>query len=156
MITILGFLLGGIFLLIHAWTNSRVNDITEDIQQSLSPNEILALVDLQIEHTKQRLHELEPGAPPPWYYPSYYYEWLPKARLYAEAQEALQSLRKQRTQIVEQGKIQFTKAKSVWNFGVSPIFHLLLAITFILTALRCMLRFALWKGMFGWRCLETK
>src|SRR4051812_37565301 len=107
----LGFLLGGIWLLIHAWKISHVKIISDEIQQTLSPTEIISLIDLQIDHTRQRLKELDPGPPPPWFYPSYYYEWLPRARLYAEAQEAFHSLRKQRGEMVERGKIQLTQAK---------------------------------------------
>jgi hypothetical protein len=149
-----GLLLGGVIVLVHAWKISRVSTLTDEIQNSLKPVEILNLVDLQIEHTIQRLKDLDPGPPPPWYYPSYYYEWLPKARLFAEMQETLHSLRKQRHEIVERGKIQIEKGKTVWNFGIAPILHILLAVTLILTALRCILRFALWNGKFSWISIE--
>jgi hypothetical protein len=149
-----GFFFGGVCLLIHAWKTSHVIEITEDVQKSLSPSEIVSLIDLQIEHARQRLQDLDPGPPPPWFYPSYYYEWMPRARVYAEAQEALHALRKQKTEMVERGKTQLTQARSVWNFGISPIFHAILAFTLILAGFRAMLRFALWKGMFGWVSLE--
>jgi len=155
-VVILGgvFLFSGIFLIWHAWKISRVVQLTEEVQTSLSEREILSQLDLQIEHGKKRLQDLDPGPPPPWFYPSYYYDWLPRARLYSEAQETFQLLRKQKMELLESGKTQATRARSVWNFGIAPILHTLLAITLILTALRCMFRFALWKGLFSWVSLE--
>jgi hypothetical protein len=142
------------YLLSDVWNRSHVVELTAEIQQSLTPTEIISLIDLQIDHAKQRLHDLDPGPPPPWFYPSYYYDWLPKAKLYAEAQETLQLLRKQKMELISQGKTQFKQMRSFWNFGIAPILHTLLSITLILTALRCALRYALWRGLFPWRSIE--
>jgi hypothetical protein len=116
----------------------------------MNSREVIVMLDLQIENAKAKMKQLDPGPPPAWYKPSYYYDWLPRAEAYNQAQETLLALQKQKRILLEKGRERIAEAKQAWNVGLAPVLHLLFSITLILAGLRLMLRFALVRGMFGW------
>ena len=140
-------------LIYHAWKTLRLDDSQQNIRQVMNVSEIITFLDAQIENANRKIKQLEPGPPPPWFYPSYYLDWLPRAKLYAEAQEILFQLERQKREIIQKGKQHTKQLGYVWNFGFAPILHLLLALTLLSVTLRWMLRIVLWKGLFGWVCL---
>jgi hypothetical protein len=133
----------------HAWKTVRTPDLSFS-GTTLKGQELLQWIDLQIEASKQKVAQLDPGPAPPWYTPRYYYDWSPKAKLYGEAQDKLILLQKQKLKILEWGRAQKEEAKAVWNFGITPILHLLLAWTLLVVSLRMALRLALVRQKFGW------
>ncbi len=134
----------------HAWNLLHVRPVVEEIRQAGTPADLIGWIDLQIEDAKRKVGQLDPGPPPPWYAPRYYYEWLPKERLYGEAQEALSRLQKQRRALLERGTAALNGTRVVWNAGIAPLLHLLLAGTLVLAGLRIGVRVMLIRRKFGW------
>lgn len=148
---VVGFLLfSATFLAMHAWSLLQVRPIWSQMRQMGTPQDLVVWVDSQIAAAKEKVQRLDPGPPPPWYAPNYYYEWLPKERLYGEAQETLSRLQKQRREVMERGMAAGRNGRVVWNAGIAPVLHLLLAITLILASLRLCLRVMLIQRRFGW------
>jgi hypothetical protein len=139
-----------IALFFNAWSVLRVEESSLDLNQMMPKTDLVHWIDLQIEGAKQKVANLDPGPPPPWYTPSYYLDWAPKAKLYNEAQDVLSRLQKQKRRLLEAGRERTQEARKVWNFGVAPVLHFFLAITIFTVSLRVMLRVALVKGMFRW------
>jgi hypothetical protein len=142
-------LIATIALASHAWKILRTPSFSLPMT-SLEGQELTHWIDLQIESAKQSVSQLDPGPPPPWYTPRYYYDWSPKAKLYGEAQDKLNQLQKQKRKILEFGKAKQEEAKAVWNFGISPLLHLFLAWSLLMISLRMILRLALVRQKFGW------
>ncbi len=134
----------------HAWKIIRIVDTKSSIQQMLNPNDLILWLDLQIKSTKQKIKALEPGPPPSRFYPSYYFDWLPRAKLYEKTQETLFELQKQKREIIEKGRLRAVQAGKTWNIGIAPVLHILLAISLLPLSLRLFLRMVLVRGSFGW------
>lgn len=143
-----------IVLIHHAWKNSKIGEASKTIQSQVQGSQVISLLNIQIEQAKLRVRDLDPGPPPPWFYPSYYYEWLPKERLYEEAQDVMLTLQAQRLQLIEHRSSSVSAAKKTWNFGIAPVLHFLLAIALITITLRVLLRYALWSEWFSWQQIE--
>lgn len=141
---------GAGILIHHSWRSFHLTDSRENLQKALSPQELVTWLDIQIENTKLKLKQLDPGPPPAWYQPSYYYKWLPRAKLYNEVQETFISLQKQKRILKEKGYQRMQEAGKVWNIGVAPIFHFLLGVSLLMLSIRWILRMVLIKGLFGW------
>jgi hypothetical protein len=133
----------------HAWKTIRTPDLSFS-NTTLKGQELLQWIDLQIEASKQKVAQLDPGPAPPWYTARYYYDWSPKAKLYGEAQDKLILLQKQKLKMMEWGRTQKEEVKAVWNFGITPILHVLLAWTLLIVSVRMAFRLALIRQKFGW------
>lgn len=154
-ISILLFLLGSTTLLVvEAIKTAHVEESRQHLQNLTPSSETILLLNSQIENAKRKLPQLDPGPPPPWYTPGYYLEWTPRARLYGEAQETLFTLQRQKRELIETAKGRAEDTRKVWNFGIAPVLHLLLALSLGIVALRVLLRMFLSQGRFGWQQLE--
>jgi hypothetical protein len=140
---------GACWLGMDAIHQTRLSEARQNVKQVLQPPETLKNLDDKIQIAARKLKELEPGPPPAWYSPRYYYIWLPKAKVYEEAQHAYFELMEQKRQLVQEGRLRLERSRSVWNFGIAPILHLLLAFTLLIISSRWILRIALWQGWFG-------
>src|SRR5262245_59808314 len=133
-VLIAGLLVGAFLLASHAWRALRVPPA--DTLQRMNPNQAMQWLDLQIEDARKKMTSLDPGTPPPWYAPAYYYDWLPRARLYAEAHDALRGLQHQKRRLLEEGRIAAEHGRGLWNAGLAPLLHFALALSLGLLSLR--------------------
>jgi hypothetical protein len=147
---IVGLVAAALAFVYQAWLSLKVRETTQSFEDLVQYDQMMSWVDLQMESTKLKLKHLDPGPAPAWYLPSYYVDWLPKQKAYEAMQESLVQLQNQKMKLVREGKLRVEKARGIWNYGIAPILHGLLAITLMITGLRLAFRVALIRGLFGW------
>ena len=137
--------------LFHGWKEIHIDEPTRFLHQTLNrTSDAVVALDLQIEVVKKKLQNLDPGPPPAWYSPSYYYDWLPRSKIYYETQETLFSLRKFKKSLETKSIEEVKQLGKVWNVGIAPILHFMLGISLLMLSMRMILRMALIQGMFRW------
>ncbi len=134
----------------QAWTEVRVRESAAEVQKAFDLSPMVAMLNLQMKQARQKLERLEPGPEPSWLHPLKHAEWEVKMKVYGEAHEALNDLLKQKRAVLGEAERQSGRVRMVWNGGIAPILHVLLAGTLLLLALRWGLRLALVNGVFGW------
>lgn len=141
------------WLIRRAWHEVRLRESAAEIQKTWDLNPLIVGLNVQVTQARRRLERLDPGPEPSWIHPLKHAEWEVKRRIAGEAHEALNDLLKQKRAVMEEFQRQTERGRMIWNGGIAPILHVLLAGTLLVLALRWGLRLALINGYFDWNRL---
>lgn len=120
-------------------------------------DEIKAKIDDKTRQIAEKTANLvNPGPEPDWLWSpaKYYFDWLPKKRIYDSGREKIESLKQDRKDLEDQlNRDGWTYVKCtvhfIWFDLLKPVFDLLLLLAALSFSLRVYLRYLLMRGKLG-------